>query len=336
MTGRFVGMDVPQAGIGRITAAVVAMAVTLPYLTIKILWLTGHMVGVLDPSLMNSGTMVGLNAMTFGMDLVGLCLALAFTTRWGMRLPAWLVLLPIWVGIALLSQILIALSLTLLIQGPGVFFGGGMLEGWVYLAVYGGFSLQGIGLTVAFVLYARDRWPWVFSRGAGRTAVPFQHAVGRGSLLVAAIVGGANLYWAFGGTAGLDPAVVAARNLPGVITQAVAAVLVIGGAVAYLRLLRGHAPWAVALAWMGSGYLFAWGLYRMIIVVTAGPLASKTPMVAPNLVELFSMLTGLVLGLGGAFLLIERSGGGVVEAVKDALEGPQREGDREPADGGHR
>ncbi|MEU7900815.1 hypothetical protein AB0B45_49315 [Nonomuraea sp. NPDC049152] len=329
-------MDVPQAGIGRVTAAAVVMAATLPYLTIKILWLTGHPVGVLDPSLMNSGTMVGLNAMTFGMDLVGLCLALAFTTRWGMRLPAWLVLLPVWVGVALLAQILIALPLTLLLQGPGVFFTGDMLEGWVYLVVYGGFSLQGVGLAVAFALYARDRWPWVFAYGAARTAVPFQHVVGRGSLLVTVIVGGANLYWALGGTAGLDPAAVAARTLTGTITQVVAGVIVIGGAVAYLCLLRGHTPWAVAVAWLGSGYLFAWGLYSMILVVTAGPLTPKAPMVATHLVELFSMLTGLVLGLAGAFLLIERSGGGVVEAAQDPLEGPQREGDREPADAGDR
>ncbi|MFE3450748.1 hypothetical protein ACFXJ8_17625 [Nonomuraea sp. NPDC059194] len=329
-------MDVPQAGIGRITAAAVAMAATLPYLTIKIFWLTGSTVGVLDPAAMASGAMVGLNAMTFGMDLVGLCLALAFTTRWGMRLPAWLVLLPIWVGIALLAQILTALPLTLLLQGPGVFFTGDTLEGWVYLAVYGGFSLQGMGLTVAFALYTRDRWPWVLRPAAVRTSVPFQHVVGRGSLLVTLIVGGANLYWAFGGTAGLDPAVAAARTVPGSITQALGAVLVIGAAIAYLRLLGGHAPWAVVVAWLGSGHLFAWGLYTMIVVVTAGPLAPKVPMVATNLVELFSMLTGLVLGLAGTFLLIERSGGGVVEAAQDPLEGPQREGDRQPADSGHR
>ncbi|MGV9309252.1 hypothetical protein ACWDLG_38280 [Nonomuraea sp. NPDC003727] len=329
-------MDVPRAGIGRITAAIVAMAATLPYLTIKILWLTGRPVGVVDLSLMDSGAMTGLNAMTFGMDLVGLCLALAFTTRWGMRLPAWLVLLPIWVGTALLSKIVVALPLTLLIEGPGAFHGGPMVEGWVYLMVYGGFSLQGVGLTVAFALYARARWPWAFRYGRARTAVAFQHVVGRGGLLVALVVGAVDVYWACGGTAGLDPAVTAARNLPGSVVQALGGALVIAGAAGYLALLRGHAWWSTAVAWLGSGYLFAWGLYEMIIMVTAGPLAAEVPMVAPHLVTLFAMLTGLTLGLGGAFLLIEKSGGGVAEAAQHPLEGPQREGDREPADSGHR
>ncbi|GAA2398476.1 hypothetical protein GCM10010404_65280 [Nonomuraea africana] len=327
-------MDAPRAGIGRITAAVVAMAATLPYLTIKILWLTGDTVGVTAPSLMNSATMVGLNAMTFGMDVVGLLLALAFTMRWGMRLPAWLVLLPIWVGIGLLSQILVSLAVTLLLEGAGA-FGNEFLAGWVYLVVYGGFSLQGVGLIVAFSLYARERWPWVFRSGAARTAVPFQHVVGRGSLLVAAVVGGANLYWALGGTAGLDPAVVAARTMAGGIAQTFTGVLAIAGALAYLSLLRGSAPWAVVLSWLGSGSLFGWGLYKMIIIVTAGPLRATVPMVATDLVDLFSLLTGMVLGMAGAFLLIERSGGGV-QPVQHPLEGPQREGDRETADSGHR
>ncbi|MEV4063995.1 hypothetical protein [Nonomuraea dietziae] len=327
-------MDVPRAGIGRITAAVVAMAAILPYLTIKILWLTGDMVGVTAPSLMSSATMVGLNAMTFGMDLVGLMLALAFTMRWGMRLPAWLVLLPIWVGIGLLSQILVSLPVTLLLEGPGA-FDEEFLAAWVYLAVYGGFSLQGLGLTVAFVLYARDRWPWIFVSGGRRTAVPFQHVVGRGSLLVTMVVGGANLYWALGGTAGLDPAVVAAKTTAGGVALAFSGAVAIGAALAYLHLLRGHAPWAVALSWLGSGSLFGWGLYKMIVIVTAGPLRANVPMVATDLVDLFSLLTGLVMGLAGAFLLIEKSGGGV-QAAKDPLEGPQREGDRETADSGHR
>lgn len=35
----------------------------------------------------------------------------------------------------------------------------GPLRSWVYPFVYGGFAVQGLLLSVAFVLYAAGRWP---------------------------------------------------------------------------------------------------------------------------------------------------------------------------------
>ncbi|TMR22995.1 hypothetical protein ETD86_09655 [Nonomuraea turkmeniaca] len=163
-------MNERRAGIGRITAAIIAIAAMVPYLTLKVLWLTGSSVGVADPSLMSDPAMVGLNAMTFGMDAVGLVLALAFTMRWGMRLPAWLVLLPLWVGTGLLSVVVATAPLAVVASGLEV-FSGGPIQAWVYLMVYGGFMGQGVGLMTAFALYASAGGRWC-PRAPSRQARP--------------------------------------------------------------------------------------------------------------------------------------------------------------------
>ncbi|PZG03032.1 hypothetical protein C1J01_46815, partial [Nonomuraea aridisoli] len=122
------------------------MAATLPYLVLKLLWLAGSSVGVTDPDLTGDATMMGLNAMTFGMEVV----------PWRQSHRA-----------------------------------------VVYLLVYGGFMTQGVSLMIAFALYARERWPDVFTTA---TASPFtspprslQTVVARGCLLVAVPVGGVRL-----------------------------------------------------------------------------------------------------------------------------------------------
>ncbi|WP_052423933.1 hypothetical protein [Nonomuraea candida] len=338
-------MNRQRPGIGRVTAAIVAVAAMLPYLTLKLLWLTGNSTGVTDPGLMDDPAMVGLNAMTFGMDAVALVLALAFTMRWGSRLPAWLVLLPLWVGTGLLSVVVVAAPVVLVSAGPDVFTG--PIEPWVYVMVYGGFAGQGIGLMAAFVLYARDRWPAVFTTAADAPfpspTRPFQTVVAVGALMVCVVLGGVRLVWAFGGdlAAGLQ------NGLKGLLTLA--------GAVALVAIVRRRArgPFRrpLALAWLGSGVLFGWGLYAMIVRSAGGPLAAGGGGAA-DLVELFGLLTGLVMGLSGAFLLTERSAGlaagpggrlaagrsgvGDVQPAQEPLERDHRERDRRAADHGHR
>ncbi|MER6576788.1 hypothetical protein [Nonomuraea sp. NPDC001023] len=322
-------MTEQRAGIGRLTAAIVAVAATLPYLTIKTLWLTGDPVGVSDPALMDSGQMLGMNALTFAMEAAGLLLALAFTMRWGMRLPAWLVLLPLWVGTGLLSVLAATTPLIVLIGGLAI-FSGGPIQTWVYLVVYGGFITLGVALMAAFALYARDRWPAVFTTPV-RLPFPsatrsFQEVVAWGALVVAAAVAVLRVVMAFDGT------VQAVQN-------GLKALLAVGGAAALVALVRrrGNGPFwrPLALAWLGSGSLFAWGLFSMIVRSTGGPLAYGGTGVA-DFAELFGMLTGLVMGMCGAFLLAERSGVGHVQPGQDALERQDRERDRQPADHGHR
>ncbi|MFI6601945.1 hypothetical protein ACIBHX_37340 [Nonomuraea sp. NPDC050536] len=308
----------PKAGIGRITAAIVAIAAMLPYLTIKILWMTGSSIGVSDPALMGSSTMLGMNGLTFGMDAVALVLALGFTMRWGMRLPGWLVLLPLWVGIGLLFNILASAPLALLVEGWAVFSTGGPIAPWIYMMVYGGFVGQGIGLMAAFALYVRDRWPHISLR-----IQPFHHVVGWGALVVACVLGGTRVYWALSG-----------ESFVTAVQDGVQGVLGIAGAVCLVAVFRSGRPYwkLLAVAWLGSGIMFGNSLFAEIVGAVGGPIGSGSASPAQRLVELFALLTGLVMGLAGAFALGVRD----VQAVQQALEGEDGERDRQPAHHGHR
>lgn len=326
-------MDIPRAGVGRITAAAVAIAAMLPYLTLKALWLTGSSVGVTDPTVMTSSVMVGGNAVTMGMEVVALVLVLAFTMRWGARLPAWLLLPPLWVGTGLLGVVAVTVPLSLLLEGASVFDTGGPIEPWVYLVVYGGFIGQAAGLVAAFVLHARDRWPAVFTTAVGHPypspTRSFQRVAARGALAVATVLGGTCLFLALGG--GM-PTVAALRT-------ALEGVLAIAGGIALVTLVRarGRRPFRqpLAVAWLGSGSLFAGGLYAMLATLATGPLDPGLSGVL-DFVKLFGMLTGLVMGMTGAFLLAERSAVGHVQPVQQPLEPEDRDGDRQAAHQGHR
>jgi hypothetical protein len=135
-----------------------AAAGTLPYVVLKVLWLTGSTTGTSDPAFLADPTIHAMNVVTLGMDVVVVALALALTHRWGERLPAWLVLLPMWVGTGFLVPMAVSIM-------PGTVAaialsdaGTGPLLPWVQPMVYGGFAWQGVFLCAAFVVHARTRW----------------------------------------------------------------------------------------------------------------------------------------------------------------------------------
>ncbi|MEU8108939.1 hypothetical protein AB0C18_35055 [Nonomuraea muscovyensis] len=335
--------------IGRVTAAIVAIAAMLPYLTLKILWMAGNPLG-LDQAFVADPTVVALNAMTFGMDAVGLVMALGFIMRWGMRLPAWLVLLPLWVGTGLLSVVVATTPLSVLVEGADVLPSAGPIQPWVFAVVYSGFVAQGVGLMVSFALYARDRWPHVFTTAVTDRPVtlttPFQIVVARGALLVTLLLGGIRLAWAFGVTAGLPGGMADAYSPSSAFQDGLKGLLAIGAGAALVAMVTGTGRTAfwkpLVVAWLGAGAMFGWGLYAMIVTAAGGPLGGNAPGVL-GVVQLFETLTGLVMGMCGAFLLAERSrpaaggsGGRHVQAAQHPLEGEDREGDRAPADHGHR
>jgi hypothetical protein len=142
-----------------------AAAGTLPYLTLKVLWLSGSTIGVREPAFLADPTIAAANAITFTMDLLVIGLALALTQRWGDRLPAWLVLLPTWIGTGFLVPMVVAVLPGTVAEvltgepGPAVF------ERWLQPLVYGGFAWQGVFLIAAFVAYAVRRWSDVVTAG---------------------------------------------------------------------------------------------------------------------------------------------------------------------------
>ena len=146
----------------RTIAGYTAIVSALPYLALKMIWLAGGTLGVADTAMMHDTSMVALNAITAGMDLVGIGLALAFTHQWGLRIPAWLLLPPMWVATGLLARFIVAVPIAVVVGWlmpaavPRVI--GGPVAPWVYAVVYTEFAGMGVGLIAAFFFYARVRW----------------------------------------------------------------------------------------------------------------------------------------------------------------------------------
>ena len=304
----------------RLIAGYGAIASALPYLGLKIVWLSGGTLGVVDQSMMREGNMLVLNGITAAMDLVGIVLALAFTHRWGLRVPAWLLLPPMWVATGLLSTFVVTVPILAIIKAlahdslPRIT--GGLIQPWVYVVVYIEFAGLGIGLMLGFFLYARTRWAETlrsttrdYSPGASHDVqVPLANVVA----VVAMALGVLYLAWAFGATVGLSKQAAARRTIFGSFINGIDGVLMMGAAAGALMMVHrigGRLPFWVPLAmtWAGTGSLFGWGLWQMINVLGQTALMRGAErMTFVNLVGLLRLVVGLVMGLLMVFLLAER------------------------------
>ena len=337
------GVRPARRGVARLIAGYGAVACALPYMVLKVVWLSGGTLGVADLEMMREPSTVALNAVTAGMDLVAIAIALAFTHAWGLRIPAWLVLPPMWVASGLLARFVLALPLVtlaeLLTSQTPHRAADGPVESWVYALVYTGFVGMGIGLTVAFVLYALARWAPVFrNRTRGGETPGATHAVqvplAGTAALMALAVGVLHLAWALGATVGLKPEFTAARTIASYLINGVDATLALAAAAGILMLVHrrgGDTPlwWPLALAWVGAGSLFGWGLWQMINVLsnTALVRGRLEGMALLNLLGLVRLMAGMTIGLVILFLLAERR----PPADQPATSGPARRLDTDEA-----
>ncbi len=270
-------VSVPKISSARLIVCYAAILGTLPYLTLKASWVTGGALGLRDPSFVDSGLMRFANLLTGGMDVVAVVLALAFTYSWGRRIPAPLVLFPIWIGTGLLAPIVLNLPVIVadltkpeLNEMP--------LENWVWAVVYGGFAWQGVLLLTAFVLYARDRW-WFVVTGTVRPG-----SIGvAGGLGIAAALGAATAHvlWSFG------PGGMAARG-----QDVVVAVLAVLAAIALATVARGRFWPRLVLVWTGAGVMAgsgAWSLFSAFGMGAAG--LAHVPMLAVQVIGGVLMMT---------------------------------------------
>ena len=306
-----------QTGLRRsqVLLCAVTIAACVPYLLLKLLWLSGNMVGWNDTA--QAGDMVHLvgNAITLVMDMLAIVIVLAFTCRWGQRVPAGLVLLPMWVATGLLVPIALGVPVGALVGAVkgSAFAADNGLDGWVYTIVYGGFTVQAVAIEAAFVLYARTRWVDVFQMrlvDLHRAATyPIQRLIAVASIFVVVPYAAMFVAWGFG--VGLSPDQIIART-----TAQKVAVIVTGllslASVAGMHLLtkRSHRHigihlWVpMTLAWVGASSTFAPSLYRLIGVLEGAGETGITGLGA--LVLLGGMLAGLLMGLGSLMLLVER------------------------------
>lgn len=246
-------------------AAVVA---TVPYLALKTIWLAGGTVGVVDVDAFGEPSAFVLNAVTAGMDVVAILVALLFTCGW--RVPGLLVLVPIWVGTGFLVPIAVMV--------PGMDFSApqSFLEPWVQPLVYGGFAFQGLMLAIAFVFYARERWAYVF-------------------LLDTADIPAAGVVRLLAGHVGvLLAAAAAVRYLAGGdFVFGAFALAAAAGSLVITHRVRGRFWVPVAAAWVGAGSLFAWGSWSAVNALAETFLARNAPVWPP----LLDLAGGALIGL---------------------------------------
>jgi hypothetical protein len=312
--------DSPRMRTVRLVVGYGAIACALPYLALKVVWLSGGTLGAANPNIMRDGSMMALNAITAFMDLTGIGLALAFTHSWGLRVPAWLLLPPMWVATGLLSRFVLWVPMVAAIRVmnseslPRVT--GGPVEPWVYVLVYIEFAGLGVGLIAGFILHARARWPEAFRPAAGAVPPGPAYAVLRPLAATTAILATAasllHLAWAFGFPVGLTGAEGNTRTLAGSLIHAIDAGMMLAAAAGVLMMvhrLAGNAPFwlALSLTWVGAGSLFGWGLWTLINVLAQTALLRDAPgQTLVNLTHLLSLLLGLTMGVILLVVVAER------------------------------
>ncbi|MFE4611091.1 hypothetical protein ACFRK5_22530 [Streptomyces niveus] len=314
----------PSPGRGVRALRAVAIASCLPYITLKILWIAGDRTGVPDGSALldHRARMAVANGVSVVLDATVVVLALLLTQPWGRRVPAWLLVLPMWVAAGLLAPIMTGYPLQLaasVVEGsrPAPSNSEPFLDAWVFGVVYGGFILQGLTLGALFVRYARRRWGhlWRGAVGDPPATTAIRATVTAGSLL-ALLPAVTHLLWAAGATTGLSADRVESRSTDFYLVEGVnglfAVVAVVGTLLLVLQ-FRGGGPgaglsprWPLAAAWVGSGTLGCWGGFLFLVTALPGEQDQR----AAGLMVLtyaVSMVAGLLLFSGVVSVLRRRA-----------------------------
>ncbi|MEV8425545.1 hypothetical protein [Streptomyces niveus] len=315
----------PSLGRGVRALRAVAIASCLPYITLKILWIAGDRTGVPDGSTLldHRARMAVANGVSVVLDATVVVLALLLTQPWGRRVPAWLLVLPMWVAAGLLAPIMTGYPLQLaasVVEGsrPAPSNSEPFLDAWVFGVVYGGFILQGLTLGALFVRYARRRWGhlWRGRVGDPPATTAIRAAVTAGSLL-ALLPAVMHLLWAAGATTGLSADRVESRSTDFYLVEGVnglfAVVAVVGTLLLVFQFRRGAGPgaglsprWPLAAAWVGSGTLGCWGGFLFLVTALPGEQDGR----AAGLMVLtyaVSMVAGLLLFSGVVSVLRRRA-----------------------------
>nr|WP_306943724.1 hypothetical protein [Streptomyces phaeochromogenes] len=300
----------------------VAVVACLPYIALKAAWLGGSRLGIPEGSslLDHRAAMAVANGASVLLDSAVIVLALLLTRPWGLRVPAWLLVFPMWVATGLLAPIMTGYPLQLIVRA----FGGTVnkaadtgrepfLDEWVFGVVYTGFIVQGLALGTLFVLYARDRWGRLWREwpaGRGRTA---QRTAALVAGIVALFPAALHLLWACGSATGLDEARAEDRTgdfhvLEGMYVVFLAAAVTGAYLLAFRRsgrTLSVKVP--LALAWTGSGAVACWGGWLSLASLAGVDDIAGRPTTLMNLTYAGQMIVGILVAGVGASVLAKRS-----------------------------
>ncbi|MEV4330675.1 hypothetical protein AB0K02_09030 [Streptomyces sp. NPDC049597] len=299
----------------------VAIAACLPYLGLKIAWISGSRVGIPEGSVLldHRALIAVVNSVTVLMDAAVVLLALVLTQPWGMRVRAWLLGLPMWGATGLLTPIMIGFPVQLATSATGGATtqnaGEPFLDGWVFSVVYGGFILQGVTLGTLFLLYAGDRWShlWqgqVWDLPSAVTGRPVRALTVAGALL-ALFPAVMHAMWAAGSTVALPAARLAQRTGDFYVLEGVrVAFVVVAVAGTLLLAFRALPALPVKLplgaAWVGASGLGAWGAWLTTTAAMPQPDDAEQPTVLLTLTYAGEMISGLLLSAAVALMLRRR------------------------------
>lgn len=304
-----------RKGVTRLIAGYAAIVFILPYLAIKIAWISGIPVGMPDKNLVAAPSMLALNILTFFMDAVAILLALTFAHRWGLRAHPWPVLFPMWVGMGFLAPIAVATPITALArmlgldssEGSSYEAGAGgqsMLEPWVTKMVYTSFVGQGLFLMTAFILYAHARWGASLQTRIGDVQPPRPAIaiLGNAASVVAAAVGLLHLFWAAGAPLGLPARLLRGQGANFYLTQATFGLAALCAAAGIVMLVNRLGRWPIwlplSLAWTGAGAMFSWGSWLLLAnALTFSRGESAWLLTVPNIMKTGAgLLIGALIG----------------------------------------
>lgn len=263
--------------------SLLAIAGTLPYLVLKVAWLSGSRVGLLDPEFGDSPVMHAANAITLCLDLAAIVLALAFVMSWGRRVAASWVLFPMWVGTGLLAPIVLLVPVQMLLaagsSGEQEAPQDQAIAGWVFTMVYSGFIWLGFFLLLGFVLYARDRWG-----AAWREPMTARAPAGAAAAVLVALGVAAALE-----TTRLED--MSAVAFAGDFLFYAAAAAAVWLCARPTRVARGV---TILLGWVGSGAIATWGCYGAVLLLVPNDLVGDAPLEALDAVaQLVRTLAGV-------------------------------------------
>ncbi|MFJ6717046.1 MULTISPECIES: hypothetical protein [unclassified Streptomyces] len=296
--------------VGRVLQ-VAALAATVPYLCLKGAWLAGSRIGIPDGSvLLEPGVFFKVaNAVTLVMDSAVIVLVLVLTRPWGVRVPSWLLTVPVFIATGLLVPIVVAFPAQRLMGALGLGPDAAaraakepFLHPWVFDVVYSGFIVQAIALTGLFVPYARRRWGRRWQGVLGERLPSPTGVVAGAAAATAVAVAAVELSWAFGGTAGLSASQIAQYDpQTGAVfaTHAMCALVAGAGAVTLARGGARRARVVLAVAWAGAAAAACWGLWLLI-----GAWGATGPGEAVTTAMLLTYTAQMVTGLLAAAVLV--------------------------------
>jgi hypothetical protein len=192
----------------RRAALVTAVLATVPYLVLKLLWLTGSKIGTTDQhgqDELSSARFVAGNSITVLLMVVAALFVVALTRSWAHRVPARLVFVLAAGATGLLGPILVGLPVGLAVQAvargevrPSEDTG---MAPWVFAVVYCGFGLLGLAMAVLVIAHVLDRWGSLISQRPRRPSWPFTVAGAVGLLPFGAAMG----FWGLAGPGNSGP-----------------------------------------------------------------------------------------------------------------------------------